>query len=235
MSTVWTRTPAPEQPQPAGRARGSVPFLVGAGVLVVAVVAMVLLFGVERPPALTAVRDAPDPGLPQEIAWTTWGRGNYCIQVARTDGGVDEVWCDPEGGELVGWTGDGNLVVRLWEHGDRDLTIDRHSGEVLSTDAGDRPRPVAHGPGPTPDATSYRDRGDLVVEVDGIEIWRVTAPDTYQIRSSTLTADGRWVALVDSADRLLVARVDGDAEPRVWATDVSGWDTLVWQDSVVTE
>jgi hypothetical protein len=224
--------------------RRSLPLLVAAGLLVVLVVAGVWLFGTNRPPELLALADEPAPAPPSAVAWMVWSNRESCVRVARPDGTVDEVWCDREGGELVGWEGD-HLLITRWGHRSFDveeplveegavqevrvLEVDATSGEVVDTRWVDE-RSITHHGG-TGEVVSYRQGGELVVEYGRTEVWRVAAAETYTVRDGSVSPDGRALAIVDAADRLLVVPADGSAPPRIWAEDVSVWMAPVWQGS----
>jgi hypothetical protein len=207
------------------------PLLLAAAVLVVAVVGAVMLFGVKRPPALASLRESPDPAPPAAIAWTDSGGDDLCIHVARPDGTVTQIRCEPLGGELLGWPDDDRLV--LARHDGHTSVADIHpvTGEVLEVRAEDGDaEPV--GPPPSDPVTSYRDDGALVVEHDGTELWRVAAPDGYDVHSSSESPDGTFVVMTDTAERLLVVPADGSRPPRIWADDVQSWTIPVWQGEV---
>jgi hypothetical protein len=230
MSTSET-IEMPAAPEP--RNGRSVALLIAAAVLVVAVVAAVLLLGVVRPPQLVAVTAEPTPALPGAVAWTSWERGSGCLHVARPDGSSDEVWCDRSGGEAVGWSEAGYVLVSHYDGAGRLLEIDPATGEVVSATRIEEPwqeRPLAAG------VVAYHDDGELVVELEtGGQVWRVDAPATYGIRTSARSPDGGWVAMVDEAGRLLVVPSDGSAPPRVWVADGLGWGPVVWQGGSASE
>ena len=221
----------PSRPQePATAANRSIPILLAAAGLVVGVVAAVLLFGIARPPALASLSDRPDPAPSAGVAWSTWRDGGSCIEVAQPDGSVAEVRCEPQDGELVGWVDGGPLLLARYGGGaPRVLEIDPDTGEVLGTRPEEPEESFREGRFGDLAVASYRDRGDLVVVMDGTELWRVDAPDAYDIRGSAMSPDGRFVALTDTADRLLVLEADGSTPPRVWAEDVPSWNQLIWE------
>lgn len=209
----------------------STPLLIAAAVLVVTVVGIVLLFGVKRPPALPLLSESPDPAPSAAIAWADSGNDELCIHVARPDGTVTQVRCDPQGGQLLGWPDDDRIVIARHDGRGSVADIDPATGEVIAVRAQDA---GAEPPGPPPaDAViSYREDAALVVEHDGTELWRVTAPEGYDVHSSSVSPDARFIAMTDTADRLLVVPADGSHPPRIWADDVESWTIPVWEGEV---
>lgn len=221
----------------AGRASGtqgesgqprSMPLLIAAAVLVVAVVAAVLVFGVKRPPPLPPVSDTSGPLPPVSVAWAGGDGDERCVHVARPDGTVTEIRCDAQGGEVLGWADDRLLLL---DGSGRVAEIDPVTGTVMDVrEAGGDGEP----PGPPTGraVTSYFRDGDLVVELEGTQLWRVAAPDDYDIRSSSVSPDGDFVVMTDTADRLLVMPADGSHPPHVWASEVQSWTVPVWEGQV---
>ena len=192
--------------------------LVLAGVLVVAVVAAVLLFGVERAPDLPDLAEVDGPTPPARIAWTEHDGGETCLHLASPDGTVTEPWCGEPGGDLLGWEGDGVVLLQLWEVEPTVRAVDVETGASTT-------RPADSGEGtalhhPEEPVQPARDDGGLVVEHGGVEVWRTDAPASYEIVTTVASPDGTWVALVDNAERLLVVEADGGSRPRVWAHGV---------------
>lgn len=229
--TSTEQTPRPDTEATRGKRSRGAPQLLAAAVLVVIVVGAVLLFGISRPPPLTRLADAPDPAPSAAVAWSVWRDGRSCVYVARPDATVGQVRCDTDGGELVGWTEDDRLLLARYDGNARVLEVDPATGDVLDTRAGDPDveRPLS------PDGqavTTYTEGEELVAELEGTELWRVEAPDSYGLRSSSVSPDGRFVAMIDAADRLLVMPVDGSAAPRIWAESVDSWTVPVWEGQV---
>jgi hypothetical protein len=233
MTGTLTRPAAPSD-EPAGRGDRSVPLLVAAGVLVLAVVGAVLLFGVDRPPALATLADEPDPAPSAGVAWMGWSADETCVSVARPGGEVTQLWCERGGGELVGWPEPGVLELRSWENGEAIRTIDAETGEVLGRAGG-------HDDGGTDPEDGWKDPeqevwtqhrdGRLTVRLqrDDTVLWETQAPERYDVHVAATSVDGRWVAMVDGAERLLVVPADGSSAPRVWTTGVDPWEAPVWE------
>lgn len=216
---------APERARP--QQRRSAVLLAVAAVLVVGVVGLVLVFGIAHPPALEDLSDHPTPALDAAVAWAEWTSDGNCLHVARPEGEVEALRCERDGGEVAAWTDDG-ILLRSWEaSGEQMIVIDAATGDVI-----DRRRVGAGVAQHLPEGvrSEHRD-GRLVVtpERGGGVIWEVDAPENYTVTSSAVSPDGRWVAMVDSAERLLVVPADGSAPPRIWAEDVPSWLQLVWE------
>jgi hypothetical protein len=223
--TAISTPPVPTRPED-GRPDRSVPLLIAAGVLVLAVVGAVLVFGVQRPPALDTITDVPVPAPSAGIAYLAEQPDRSCVQVVRPDGTTPEPWCDHQGGELIGWTDEG-LLLRHWDGTESVRILDPDTGEVVGRSRGRSWREPYDRPAVW---TEHRD-GELIVRLDedDTELWRVEVADRYELRTSATSLDGAWVAMVDSSDRLLVVPADGSVPPRVWTTDVASWQWPVWE------
>lgn len=203
--------------------------LILAAVLVVVVVALVLIFGVARPPELAAMADQPDPAPPASVAWTRWDDGFACVDTLTPDGMVAEVACELEGGQILAWDADG---IALWVWGPREMieVLDPATGEVVDTLAASGQR-LDEGP---MDALRVRhDDGTLTVHLrdTGEMLWEVDAHQNYRVRAGARSPDGDWVAMFDSAGRLLVVPADGSMAPRVWHETEEHWQAPVWEGS----
>ncbi|MFA9430871.1 hypothetical protein [Egicoccus sp. AB-alg2] len=223
MSTVLERpgTPTPET------GRRSIGLLVLAGALVLVVVTLTVLFGLERPPALSALADEPDPAPPAAVAWMAWENEESCIHVAQPTGPVATPWCSPEGAEIAGWTDDGDVLVRVWDGATRLRSVDPANGQVTGQHADTTDEPL----GESAAVWTERDGDTLIVHdaTTDAQVWRVRAPDRYRIETSAYAPGEDWLAMVDTAGRLLVAPSDGSVPPRVWASDVPPWPGVAWE------
>jgi hypothetical protein len=225
MTDTLTR-PAASPGDVPGDGDRSMPLLVAAAILVLLIVGAVLLFGVERPPALESLADVPDPAPSASVAWTAWSGEEMCVSVARPSGEVAQLLCDRNGGELVGWPEPRALELHTWDD-DVTRTIDVGTGEVLDRSSGSVEWERI---GESTVRTQHRG-GRLTVrlEPDDTVLWRTEAPERYDVHGSARSADGDWVAMVDGAGRLLVVAADGSAPPRVWAREVDVWEAPVWE------
>ncbi|MEX2550348.1 MAG: hypothetical protein WD638_08970 [Nitriliruptoraceae bacterium] len=224
-----------EPDDPTGLPRRNLVALVGAALALVAVVALVLAFGVARPPALTPLTEDPTPAPPGGVAWMGWGDGEECLHVASADGTARELRCPRDGGsEILGWDEDGiTLLVR--GPAQELIVVDPVTGEVeerrdLSEDR--EPRPPRSG-----DIDSRYEDGVLTVRHtdEDVVLWSVEAPENYRIDQGSTSPDGDWVVLLDGVGRLLLVPVDGSAAPRVWADTDSGWQVPVWEGTPVDD
>lgn len=228
MTTSTDATARPAGGGPASRDRQPVALALAAVVAVI-VVGLVLTFGVARPPQLPTVHDDPSVAAPARLATHGWDDGEHCATVVDVDGSTSRPWCSDGGAELVAWS-DRGLVLRSYGASDRfERVIDPEDGEVVATepvhDAGYRDAPA-------PVVTGSATLGDGELEVrsdDGTLLWRTDAPDSYRVTGGWLSPDGRWIALVDNADRLLLVPADGSSPPRLWATGIGGRYEVVWE------
>jgi hypothetical protein len=91
-----------------------------------------------------------------------------------------------------------------------------------------RPPPLA--PLDAPDFDGARvEGGRLVVRDGGTVLWSVAARGSYEVAAGWTSPDGRWVALQDTADRLLLVPADGSRDPVVWAEDLDPFVPIVWR------
>lgn len=239
-ATTDVRSTAPE-PGPA-RATRDLRYLVGAAVLIVAVVAAVLVFGVQRPPRLDEVAPGEAPEAPAALAWAAWTGSSNCVHVVDPSGQVRVVTCAREGFELIGWDDRGIVLLHWLGSGERVETIDPDTGEVIATRTVrevdlDGVFDEGFGGGDSVVLSRWRD-GILTVVKDGpggYVLWAVEAPEAYRVEQGSLAPDGGVIAGVDSAGRLLLFDAAGEVPPRVWNDDTPPWSRLVWQGSAPPE
>jgi hypothetical protein len=217
---VTTTLRPPPAPGPDASRRDA-RWLVVAAVLVVAVVGSVLAFGVVRPPPLAPL-DAPD--FDGAVAFVSWDR-EACLVVVGPDGASSELRCGGVIGELVAWTDEG-IVLRTWHGAGPGLeTVDATTGETVT-----RREDTEELGRPAPDVDAARvERGRLVVRDGGTVLWSVAARGSYEVAAGWTSPDGRWVALQDTADRLLLVPADGSRDPVVWAEDLDPFVPIVWR------
>ncbi len=214
--------------------RGDLRYLIGAAALVVVVAILALAFGIVRPPAVGGLTDAQRAALPGGVAWTQFNEREGCTElvVAQPSDDGTAVVCDSQLDRVIGWTSDGIVTLSYVPDGQRIEPRDPSTGEVLSnsnvTVFGDKPESDGIGAGFTVDRVD----GMLVVaNRSGATVWETKADARYEIGTLAVSPDGRWVAMTDSAERLLVVRADGSEPPAVWATGVREWSfrQVVWE------
>ena len=202
--------------------------LLAAALLLVAVVVLVLVFGIARPPALPSLVDQPDPAPPAAVAWTSFDRDDGpCLHVARPDGATETLDCNLDG-EVWAWDDDG-IAVLIYAARDELEIIDPTSGELIDRREVDDDQRSELPPRGT--VSSRHRGGTLTVTRDDTRdvLWEIDAPEGYRVGPGVVSPDGAWVAMFDSAERLLLVPADGSAEPRVWAEDTTEWNTPIWE------
>jgi YD repeat-containing protein len=232
MTTLETdvRSATPE-PDPADR---DLRYVVVAAVLIVGVVVAVLLFGVQRPPALDPVTPGQAPEPTASLAWSGWDGDGDCVHVLDPSGEAHEVTCDRDGFELIAWDDDGLVLLRWTGSGQRLETIDPDTGEVVATRTVRDPEAAFEREGEFGDTTLYSRWRDGVVTVtedapgDPV-LWSVDAPESYRVERGAAAPDGSVIAGVDTAGRLLLFDPAGEVAPRVWHDDLPDWGGLVWE------
>ncbi len=212
----------------------SVAALAAAGGLVVAVVVLVLLFGIARPPALAQLSEAPFPDLASGVAWNAWEQADgdrdvgQCLFVARPDGTQEQLSCDRLGAEVIAWDEQG-VAQRSWDMPEEIVWYDPSTGDEVRRETVDDGRDL----GPPRDVriSSRHEDGEFVVRREDTEavLWSTSAPENYGINVGAISPGGEWVAMFDSAGRLLVLPADGSLEPRIWVEDAPGWEVPVWE------
>lgn len=206
--------------------------LLVAVVLLVGVIGAAVVFGVQAPPAVPSLADVPEPAPSGGIAWIApRGGTETCIEVLRPDAGRDRIACGEHDREILAWDDEG-IVTYAWN--DHVLVVhDPQTGAVVRRDD------ETHDEWTAPEQIFLdvgRSDGAMVVsDMDRhVELWRVAAPGAYDIYTGVPSPDGRWVAMQDNIDRLVVVRSDGSGEARTWAEDVDAWSGLVWEGTEPT-
>jgi hypothetical protein len=210
----------------------SLVLLGAAATLAVAVVILVLVFGVARPPNLATLVEEPEPAPSASIVWIDRDGEEACLKVAAPDGAESELRCDRDLGEPIAWDADG-VHVRSWDVWDEVRVFDAQTGEDVGQVAIDDPE--AWDVPRSQDVVAHTRNGTLTVTIraTGQVVWEVDVGENYRVGTAVRSPDGAWVALLDSAERLLIVPADGSMEPRVWLDQVSTWDALVWEGTPV--
>ena len=224
MTTTTTQQVAAPD---TGAPRRSIVALVAAAVLIAVAVALVLVFGVARPPQLPTLAEQPDPAPPASVTWSRWQEGFACVDTLAPDGTVTEVACDLSGDEVLAWDDEG-IALWVWEPRERIELLDPATGEVTGTRPANGHR---FDEGHTDDLRVRHADGTLTVRLadSGALLWEVEAHDNYRVHQGSVSPDGQWVAMFDSAGRLLLVPADGASEPRVWHDAEQQWQAPVWE------
>jgi hypothetical protein len=203
--------------------------LAASGVVAVATLGVVLVFGLVGPPELPLVDDASRPDHAVAILSYRDGERGQCLDVVDVDGVAREVRCMLDGvGPLLGWDEQGILVVRFASFGERLEIVDPEDGRVVSSTALDM-RSVELQRWETV-VDVERSGGSITLrDADRTVLLSAPAPESYWITASARHPATGDIVMLDAAGRLLVLR-PGEPEPRVWADGLAQrYGEIVWQ------
>lgn len=192
-------------------------WLTAAAVVAVAVLGIVVVFGITNPPSFPSLYDG-GPTVEGAVAYVEGGP-DECVNVLDVATGVSrEVYC-ADWLWLEGWDGDGNLRVNAGNGIERTLVVDPVTGAVIESGgpAGDPPSYVESLQSSAREGhvtLTYTGSGAAVTLID------VDGPRNYAFWNTGITADERYAWVSDSADRLLLVALDGTAGPWLVAENV---------------
>lgn len=193
-------------------------WLTAAGVVAVAVLGIVIVFGITNPPDFPSLYDG-GPTVEGTVAYVDYGRDECVRTLDVATGESKEIYC-ADWLWVESWDRDGNLRVRTGNGIERTLIIDPASGLVLESGdfAGEAPPHAGslHATSRDGHATlTFTGGGSQVTLID------VDGPRNYAFWKYGTTADGEYAWVCDSDDRLLVVATDGAGEPWLVAEDVA--------------
>ncbi|GBD86072.1 hypothetical protein BMS3Abin02_02497 [bacterium BMS3Abin02] len=207
-----------------------------------AVLAVVLVFGVVPFPEYPSLAEQPDPSIPGTVAFIR-GDDPPCLEVVPAGGGVSrELRCGRDiGGKGLAWTSDGLIVTFDFSaYPPQYALIDPASAQVVERiDAGQGgPEPLFAESG-----TSRRADGTVLIadrSADGATLMirepnkeprlllEVNGPRNYRFNTVTWSPDGNWVMVIDSESHLLIVHALGDPQPRILADGLQPWMSAAW-------
>jgi hypothetical protein len=202
-------------------------WLGAAGIVVVVVVAVVLLFGITSAPEFPSLYAQEAPTIEGSLAFVEYGPDDCVHVVDVATGELGEVYCD-DWLHLEGWDSEGNLRIHSGNGREYVSVIDPATGEVLEwgefVEGDIRPPPF-------PDALRARSkdgRATLVHDGSGGEttLIDVTGPRNYAFFEFGITADENYAWVCDSEDRILAVALDGSGGP--WIV-IEGVSQPVWK------
>jgi hypothetical protein len=219
------------------------------GVMAVAVVVGVLLFGVVSTPGFESLREHPDERITGTIAYVVNayednGSSTSCVWVVPASGVAPptKITCDQTSISDMHWLDDGRLVlvkssryqfqvydvqrggvtdtVELSQVGVTDLFgADSYDNDLLDVSGSGFEGPF----GPAAHDVTVSARGDESGENSKVLVRVEKAPGDYGFDSAGYAPDRQWIWIGDSEGRVLVAPGNGGA-PRALSTLGSGND-----------
>ncbi|MDH3262115.1 MAG: hypothetical protein OEM81_10920 [Acidimicrobiia bacterium] len=218
--------------------RRAIVSIVAAVSVLVVVTAIILIFGVIPLPDFPSLTEQSDPSIPGTIAYVVHDRASCIYTVPASGGQPAEVWCG-QYADVPGWTSDGLLVVTDYFAEPVYVLIDPATGSEVDrvrigtgSDGGPEPYPYdlrRQRPDGAVVFTDWKGDGASTVRVrfaDGTERAILTvenAPRDYNFSDAQWSPDGSRLLISDSAGRLIVAKAEGEANPRVVVRDQETW------------
>jgi hypothetical protein len=212
--------------------------IVAAVSVLVVVTVIIFVFGVIPLPDFPSLADRPDPSIPGTIAYVVHARESCIHTVPASGGTATEVWCG-QYADLPGWTPDGLLVVTDYFAEPVYVLIDPATGTEIDrvrigtgSDGGPEPYPYdrrRQRPDGAVVFTDWKGDGAATVRVrfaDGTERTILSvedAPRDYNFSDAQWSPDGNRLLISDSAGRLIIANLEGTANPRVVVEGLETW------------
>ena len=216
--------------------RRAIVSIVAAVSVLVAVTAIIFVFGVIPLPDFPSLAEQPDSSIPGTVAYLAFENefGNEpCLVTVPASGGrvVEWVWCGRQYVEFPSWTADGLLVVVDYTAQPSYLLIDPATGTAVDRIPQDNqpgePVPLPYSSTvrqERPDGARVRTDGgrggdaSVVVRINGEDQTILSvenAPSDYSFIDVQWSPDGAWVLVSDTAGRLLIVGADGNPGARV--------------------
>ena len=223
-----------------------------AGGIVVVATAVIVIFGFVPTPKYPLLAEEPDPELSGMIAYAIPEDSDRddefesrCVYVIELpEGQTNEITCREQIGGMA-WTDDGWLVVENFGHvseferefDDFDLTlIEPVEGGAFERVNYERDRSFLW----SDHRQTRRDGSRVRVEDAGTTVVVVSpdgstrdlfgadeAPSNYRFNEAQWSPDGKYVLVVDTEGRIIVAAVSGDPRPRVVAETGHEYDVIM--------
>lgn len=199
-------------------------WLLGAGGVVVVVLAVVLIFGLSFAPEFPNLYEEEGPTIEGTVAYVDYGR-DECVRVLDVGTGEsEEIYCD-RWLWLEGWDQNGNLRIHVDNgRGEDVLVLNPGTGEVLITrDFAPDEHPPSHDVVPGLRASSHDGHATLLYRRGDSEVTLidVDGPRDYSFWDYGLTTNENYAWVCDSEDRLLVVAVDGTSGPWLVADSIN--------------
>ena len=197
-------------------------WLGAAGIVVVLVVAVVLVFGTTAAPDFPSLYEAGAPTIEGAVAFVEYGPDD-CVHVLDVASGeAHEAYCD-NWLHLEGWDSDGYLRIHSGNGHETVSVVDPATGTVIEWGSYIEGDVV---PRRYPDSLRARSTNGHVTLVhdsaDGARtLIDVEGPRNYAFWEYGVTPGDNYVWVCDSEDRILVVALDGSAGPWIVAEGVS--------------
>ena len=191
--------------------------VIGAGVVLVAATLIVVFFAIIPVPEFEPLQAGEQRGL---VAYIAEDEG-HPVRIVDLES-MARVTADLPGDvSLVGWQGNGTLIVADWRSPERQLLIDPHTGQQVGSVDSEAPESRQTRVFPE------RNNGDMVLtHPTSRDSVRLVAPESYDIRDAVTLGEDR-IVFVDELGRVAVTYVGEDEEAKLVAEDAAEWAEVV--------
>lgn len=228
--------------------RRAITAVVGAGLVIVAVVVVILVFGLIPMPQYPSLADSPDPSIPGTVAFVRWESDQPCVYVVPAAGGPErQIVCDRyDLATRPAWSAEGLLV--LTDYPNVYVLVDPSTGAEIRRVEAAGPDDFEKSSMRTFDLSQTREDGATIVVTSGPRregaasltvrfsdgstrtlLQPEQAPADYRFDMAQWSPDGNWILVTDSEGRLIIVDArGGDPNPRVLAEGEIWGDNATW-------
>lgn len=178
--------------------------VIGGGVVLIAVLALVLAFG-RKDPSPPSLVDEPEPSIQGQILYLSV---DGCIIVADASGAERRELTCPVDATGVGWLDDGTVLYGTFAREPAWWVYDPETGDTEQIETGDPVYEVFGPPEPRSpvgeNRATFDDEGSLLVlDPEPSVVYEYDGPSGYQPGLVTWSPDGEWILVHYSRDEEL--------------------------------
>ncbi len=191
--------------------------VIGAGVVLVTATLIIVFLAIVPVPEFEPLQAGEQSGLVAYIA----DDEDHPVRIIDLES-MSRVSADLSSDvSLVGWHGDGSLIVADWRSPDGQVLIDPHTGQQVGSVDGETPESRQ-----TRVFPEHSEGAVVLTHPTSRARVRLVAPDSYDIRDAVAVGGDR-IVFVDELGRVAIIYVGEDEEPKLVAEDAAEWGEVV--------